>query len=62
MNRRAFLEGSAMAAGGVLLGAIPAGAAEKSSQMIGIQVGAEMTLDNLPAAGKAVREAVQAPV
>ena len=45
MNRREFLEGSALAAGSLLLGGIPARGAQPSNAMIGIQVGAVSFLD-----------------
>jgi hypothetical protein len=45
MNRREFLEGSALAAGSVLLGGVPVAAQALASRTIGIQAGAVSFLD-----------------
>src|SRR5262245_17379099 len=45
MNRREFLEGSAMAASGVLLGGIDGRAAPASAPTVGIQVGSVSFVD-----------------
>lgn len=45
MNRREFLEGSALVAGGMLLAGVPASGQARAARTIGIQVGAVSFLD-----------------